>query len=273
VPPAFAGPQDFQGSFTPRIDPVTAGLQSTYTGAVVVTEVERAVVQQMLPAGLSLAPPKAPAGTKHPVIHLIGQQRSPRTFPVDLVPPGAAGYDEMILFVPFVVKANATLWHNYIVRMYLTDDIAVFGGNQVYGYQKLIAALPRTEAAGAVSYTVSQGNPAVLVFRTDMAAPQPPVAGLSAGTLSRWPDISRILEMPFLGVRTDGVQVCSHWELDYGNATIAETSSKHQVFHAFRPGMEPWETMGPLRSAPHGAFVMSGVRWRLAFPPPPVQGC
>ena len=274
-PLAFPGPDDFVGSFTPIPGAVQTGLQSTYSGAVVVTEVARGIVQQMLPAGHTLAPLKgAYSAARHPVLHLIGQQREPSTLFYGLVAPvaGAPGYDEMILVVPFVLRPNGALWHNYVVRMYLTDYIAVFGGNEFFGYQKVVADLPRTDTAGGFGYTVDLDNPPRTMFRTDVSLASPAVAGPAASALPRWPDVKKILEMPFLGVKPDGTEVCSHWELDFTNATVAPATSKHQVFHKFRNGMEPWETLGPLQNTRQGAFVVETVRWRLGWPQP-VQGC
>lgn len=274
--PPYLGPDDFQGSFSPRLSDANNGLQSTYSGLVAVTSVHRATVQQMLPPGLFLATPHPNTwgGSLHPVVHMIGEQRAPSTLFAGAVLPvlGAPGYDEMIMFVPFVVKANGTLWHNYVVRMYLNHIIPVFGGNELFGYQKVLARLDQSQQGSFVRHTVTSEDLATTWFRDDVDLPagQPSPAGAAA--LPRWDEVRKILEMPFLGVRPDEVMVCSYWELDYSNATVAPTASRHQVVTKFRDGMEPWETMGTLRSARNGAFSMSQVRWRLAWPWL-VQGC
>jgi hypothetical protein len=274
--PPYLGPGDFQGSFSPRLREASDGLQSTYSGTVAVTSVDRATVQQMLPPGLFLATPQPNlwGGNRHPVVHLIGEQRAPSTLVLGTVNPvpGAAGYDEMILFVPFVVKANGTLWHNYVVRMYLNHIIPVFGGNELYGYAKVTARLDQSQQGAVVRHTVVSEDLATTWFRDDIDPPAAAATGLAATGPPRWDEVRKILEMPFLGTRPDGVLVCSYWELDYSGATIATTVSRHQVVTSFRPGMEPWETMGTLRSADNGAFAISRARWRLAWPWL-VQGC
>jgi hypothetical protein len=279
--PPFLGPGDFQGSYTPALRKVTDGLQSTYSGTVAITSVNRAVVQQMLPPGLTLAQPQPGTwgAASHPVLHMIGEQRAPSTLVASAVWPvvwpvvGAPGYDEMILVVPFVLRANGTLWHNYVVRMYLNHIIPVFGGNELYGYAKELARLDHAQNGGAVQHTVTSEDMLTTWFRDAIDVTAQPTTASAAANLPRWNDVQKILEMPFLGIRsTDNAFVCSYWELDYSSATIEATVSRHQVVTKFRPGMEPWETMGTVRSAPDGAFTMSQVRWRLAWPWL-VQGC
>lgn len=268
--PPYLGPDDFQGSFSPRLSEAKDGLQSTYSGVVAITSVQRATVQQMLPPGLFLATPYPNiwGGSLHPVVHLIGEQRAPSVLVAGAVVPilGAPGYDEMIMFVPFVVKANGTLWHNYVVRMYLNHMIPVFGGNELYGYAKVLARLEQSQQGSFVRHTVTSEDRATTWFRDDVDLPAGQPMAAAAAALPRWDETRKILEMPFLGIRPDGVMVCSYWELDYSNATVAPTVSRHQVVTKFRDGMEPWETLGTLRSANNGAFSMNRVRWRLAWP-------
>lgn len=265
--PPFLGPSDFQGSYDPRPGPALHGLQSTYSGTVAVTSIRRDIVQSMLPPGLFLAPPKTSViwgSTRHPVLHLIGAQRAPTTFAGGVeFPPIGPGYEEMILIVPFVLKANTTLWHNYVVRMYLTDYTAVVGGNAWYGYAKVQANIQHPQAGPGTHYVISSLDGATTWFVNDIDIPGPPGSGAA---LARWDDVRKMLEMPVLGIKDDGVQVCSYWELDYANATVASTVSRHQVITKFRHGMEAWENMGRLRSAPDGAFALQAVRWRLATP-------
>ena len=273
--PPFLGPADFQGSFTPRQREATDGIQSTYSGTVVVTSVDRAIVQQMLPPGLQLATPlpNVWGGSTHPVMHLIGAQRSPSTLVLgNVVPvPAAPGYQEMILLVPFVVKANGTLWHNYVVRMFLDHIIPVFGGNELYGYAKVLARLDQSQQGAVTTHKVASVDGATTWFSNDIDAPAAPAAATAAPP-PRWSDVRKILDMPVLGIRPDGVMVCSYWEFGGTNATVAATASRHHVITRFTPGMQAWETLGTLRSAPNGAFAMNQFRWRVAWPWL-VQGC
>jgi hypothetical protein len=273
TPDPFLGPAAFQGQYSPRPGPTVDGLQSTYSGTVAVTMVDREIVKKMLPLGLSLAEAKPLAGgtipRSHPVVHLIGDQREPASLLAGSVIPvvGAAGYEEMILIVPFVVRGKgSSLWHNYVVRMYLNHQIPVDLGNQFFGYAKELAQLDRTQISGVVQHKVSSPDLVTTWFLDDIDVPgqwgaMPGVAS----TLPRWDDIRKILEMPFLGMRS-AVLICSYWELEYANATLAATASRHRVVTKFRSGMEDWETMGTLLSAQDGAISMRNVRWRLEWP-------
>jgi hypothetical protein len=276
--PLFLGPDEFEGGFSARTGASLVGLQATYSGTVVVTNTDRAVVQQMLPAGMSLASPKPLTfgSGKHPVIYMIGEQRSPSTFsPLGVFPAGPPdGYKEMILLVPFVTRGGGSNWQNLIVRMYLSSDIAVFGGNEVYGYQKVKGRLDKAESQGGANWAVLLENPSTLMFRADLPPADPSETGSPTAAPPRWADVEKILSMPFFGTSPDGIQLCSYWELTFGGNSITPTTSKHQVFRKFRDGMEPWETMGPLAEAVGGAFVMNGVRWRLGAPwLASAQGC
>ncbi|MDB5947896.1 MAG: hypothetical protein JWQ33_2922 [Ramlibacter sp.] len=286
APGPFLGPADFQGHYSPRPGMTWNGLQSTYSGTVAVTMVNREIVKKMLPPGLFLAEPKPLAGGgtpgTHPVVHLMGDQGEPSTLFWGIPTQVGSGYQEMILIVPFVVRGTGTLWHNYVVRMYLNNQLAVDGGNEFFGYAKELAILSPLQDWGVVHHKVSSPDLATIWFLDDIDVPGQwgAMPGVAA-TLARWNDISTILEMPFLGLRPadvlqpSGIQrsallICSYWELQYANASLAATVSRHRVVTKFRDGMEDWETMGTLVSAQDGAVSMRGVRWRLAMPP---QGC
>ena len=287
APDPFLGPADFHGDYAPRPGPTWNGLQSSYSGTVAVTMVDREVVKKLLPTGLFLAQPKPSAGgvipTKHPVVHLIGDQREPSTllwgYPQQVALPG---YEEMILIVPFVVRDAGTKWHNYVPRMYLNDQLAVDGGNEFYGYAKELARLDRTQDAGVAHHKVYHPDLATTWFLDDIDVPaQWSAMPGAAATLARWDDIRSILEMPILGLRPadvlqpsdiarTAVLICSYWDLSFANASLAATVSRHRVVTKFRAGMEDWEAMGTLTSARDGAISLRNVRWRLAMPP---QGC
>ncbi|VTU28690.1 Acetoacetate decarboxylase (ADC) [Variovorax sp. PBL-H6] len=283
----FSRPTDFVGTYDPRPGPTWTGLQSTYSGTVVVTMIDREIVKKMLPDGLSLARLKpsvtGAAASKHPVVHLIGDQREPSTLFWGYPTQVGTGYEEMILLIPFVVRGPlGDRWHNYVPRMYLNNQTAVDGGNEFFGYAKELANLGRTENPGATTHTVSSPDLATTWFVDDIDTPAQwgSMPGV-ASTLARWNDIRSILEMPFLGLRPADVLapagikrsallICSYWELSYSNAMLAPTKSRHRIVTKFRDGMEDWVALGTLSSAQGGAVSMRDVRWRLAMPP---QGC
>lgn len=272
APVRFPGPDDFQGAFIPAAGPVNDGLQSTYSGTVVVTMIDRTVVEKVLPPGARLANTVA-ASTMHPVIYLIGDQREPKTLvfgiPSRTLGPG---YQEMILLVPFVVHDAGTNWHSYAVRMFLDDQVAVEGGNSIYGYAKELGTLAKTGASDRTAYQVSTPDGGTLWFLSEVLVPGPWLTpAQAAASLPRWPDLQKIFEMPVLGMKPadifhPAVFVCSYWEWNFANAQLASATSKHQVVTRFRNGMQDWETMGTLFNALDGAVSMRSVRWRLAAP-------
>lgn len=260
----FLGSEDFAGSYVPAPGPVLNGLQSTYNGAVVVTMIDRTIVEKVLPNGMRLATPLAPS-TTHPVVHLIGDQREPSTVAEGTVipVPNAPGYAEMILLIPFVVSNSGTRWHSYVVRMYLDDFSAVAGGS-AYGYAKVWSRLIKTETAGRMTHVVKERWSPTVFFESEVdsfpsSGPQTPALP------PRWADMRTIIDMPILG-SIGPAFVCSYWEWDLTNGSVTSASSKHQVVTKFRDGMEDWATMGPVANAIDGAVAMRSVRWRLGHP-------
>ena len=125
-PSSFIAPDDFEGDdrHPPRGPPPTGVGHSVFTGFVVFTNVERAVVTPLLAPGLCLAETKKHLAF-HPIVHIVGQQQqtgwsfgSGREHEVD------QPYGEFILIVPFVLQPPGTQWHNFVVRMYLESAIA-----------------------------------------------------------------------------------------------------------------------------------------------------
>jgi hypothetical protein len=267
----FLGPDDFLGGYSPRTRDARNGAQATYAGVLVVTMMDRALVEQVLPVGLRLATPKS-VSTQHPVIYLAGIQGDPLLL-VDgaTQASGAAPYHELILLIPFVVREGRNdKWHNYAVRMYLDELGPVVIGDLAYGYGKELASFALTGA-------LPSGNTKVfdllhtLYFTSDIASTAPWQSAASATAAPRWPDLQKIFEMPVLGAVVPGFFVCSYFEWGYANTEVAPVSSTHQYLQPFRlgMGMENWVKLGPLTNALNGAVAMRGLRWRLSLDLPP----
>jgi hypothetical protein len=262
----FPTPADFVGHYGPRAGPVKTGGQSTYDGTVVVSMLERALVQAILPGDLTLAQPQAML-THHPVVHLIGQQRDLYPVfqgvqqPIRTLPD----YREMILLIPYVVRGTGLEWHNYAARMYLDNQQAVNGGNTVYAYAKELATLvyttkpPHTDARVAVQ-TIPFFTSAV-----ELTGAWRNAANAHA-TIPRWDDLIELFNMPVLGYDSARV-LCSYFEWTLTSAEFAPATSIFAFLESFRPGMAAWVALGPMNSAPDGAIGVRGVRWRLASLP------
>jgi hypothetical protein len=110
----FPAPADFNGSYDPRANDAQYGGQSTYNGSIAVTLLDRSLVQSALPGDIRLAQ-RLDGGTTHPLVHLVGHQRNLKYLingiPIDSFLPD---YQEMILLIPFVVRAFGSKWHNFV---------------------------------------------------------------------------------------------------------------------------------------------------------------
>jgi hypothetical protein len=164
----FPRPGDFTEGYTPQSGPILNGLQSTYSGTLAVTMMDRSAVARVLPPGFHLAQPRNNSTTRHPVIHLIGDQLEPSTliggYPVNV----GTGYREMVLLVPYVVRDSGSGLYNFAARMFLTDPTAVIGGNEIFGYAKVLAQLNRAEASPRTELSgCNAGRQHELVLRSD----------------------------------------------------------------------------------------------------------
>lgn len=272
APPAnerFPGPADFAEGYTTQPRPVFNGLQSTYSGTLAVTMMDRTAVARVLPPGFSLASPVNPSA-RHAVIHLIGDQLEPATVAFgQVVRLPAFGYREMIVLVPYVVRDSGSGMHAFVARMFLTDPTAVVGGNE-FGYAKVVANLDRVDASARTNYQVTTPDRATTWFVNEInlsgqwtqSTVYPP----------RWEELREIFRMPVLGLRpADPLRpaqfMCSYWEWDFAEAELAIATSTHRFVTKYVDGADGWVAAGPLSNAPDGAVAMRRVRWRLATPP------
>jgi hypothetical protein len=271
----FPGPGDYAGSFDARMHDAVEGAQSTFDGSIVVTLLERSLVQQVLPDGFHLSA-RTDGGGEHPVIHLVGHQRDLNGLhngsPYKLLDND---YSEMILLVPFVLRGSGTKLHTFVVRMYLDDVGATQIGNWIYGYAKEPARLTEKTSPNTVATEVKPLFRSLIFESTVQSTGLWHTSESTSEEITRWADLKTIFEMPLVGV--DVVHgnvlrtVCSYWEWDYTTTEVASATSQHQFLHKFRDGMDGWVARGLLSSASGGAFMVRGLRWRLALPPPPCQ--
>ena len=266
----FPRPGDFTEGYTPQSGAILNGLQSTYSGTLAVTMMDRSAVARVLPPGFRLAQPSNNPTTRHPVIHLIGDQLEPSTliggYPVNV----GTGYREMVLLVPYVVRDSGSGLYNFAARMFLTDPTAVIGGNEIFGYAKVLAQLNRAEASTRTNYQVAtlDGSTTWVFDQIDLTGPWAP----ASTPLPRWQDLREIFQLPILGLRpADGVLpaqfICSYWEWNFDQAELAAARSNHRFVTKFLDGTEEWVSAGQLQSAPDGAVAIRRLRWRLAALP------
>jgi hypothetical protein len=266
----FPGPGDFAGSYDGRATDAWNGGQSTYNGSISVILLDRALVQNALPGDFRLAQ-RADGGSTHPVIQLIGHQRDLMLLLNGVLEPwGLPDYEEMMLLIPFVVRASGQKWHNFVLRMYLDDLVAVGLGDAVYAYAKVPAEIVESGTPQNLTSLVTvllQGD----VFGDTVTLTGPWDTSDNV-TLAGWSDLQEIFEMPLVGadVAFGNIMqtVCSYWEWDYTNAEVAPASSQLQFLQPPSAGTNSWVQLGQLSSDPNGTFAIRGLRWRMAGVPP-----
>jgi hypothetical protein len=259
----FLGPQDFSGTYTPRSYNATTGGEATYHGNIVFANLDRNLVQAVLPQGLRLAQNSATPGS-HPLIYLYGHPTKTQWIinntPIVIGPD----YQELMLLVPFVQADTGIMWHNFVVRMYLDDWNAIWIGNFYFAYAKEWGT--SQESGTEVSEFVAGSR----YFHADIQTTGPWEPSTQAeGTIPNYKAIQTILGMPIVGRSQSGSLVCSHFELNYDNAMVAPVQSTHEFLQPFKPGMEGWVALGPLSSVPNGAIAIRDLNWRIRQPPPP----
>jgi hypothetical protein len=229
-----------------------------------------AVVKQVLPPELELASRKtAQLPGLHPILLMYGYQLDTKwVLPWGPVPT-TVDYKELILLIPFVQGVGgAGKWHNYVVRMYLDNDLPIFLGNAYYGYYKERAAFvdPGTATPLKVLRQYSLD-----MFGWTLSASGVPVPHLQAlGTVENYQDALEIIGMPILGTMENlgNAHTCAFWDWDMQDATVRHVDATFGFLRPFRSsGMDGWVTLGMLNSGSKSAFEILHVKWSLAFPP------
>lgn len=272
----FLGNADFEG-VPIRSATISDGIQSTYNGFLIVVNLDRSMVEALLPPGFVLAVNKSFwLKTKHPVLLLWGDQTDGASFSGVTVTPAPpldrAHYSEVILGIPFVQASGRPGWHTYIVRMYLDDAQAVAGGN-LYGYAKQIGCL---DWRGAI----------IRAWQTPVVCPGPnPVStkrllkgdfryhgswydGPDADThIPNLSDMIGMVTTRILGRSEFGTSICSFFEWNLDDAQVAKAKTTHTFEAPFRADMGAWPALGSLPNVHEGAVALRGVRWRMGLAP------
>jgi hypothetical protein len=263
----FLGPDDFEGDFEPRDGDAAWGGEAVYLGRVVFLHLTRAEVVKMLPNDLQLAAKKSTSQPDlHPVILLFGRQTQTKLVYPFWTPEAGDDYNELILLVPFVQRLNQQRWHNYVVRMYLDDDLAIQLGNDYYGLRKQKAAFEETDTRFSVTRDL-----------IERFAFQPTETGAwmsdpdAEATLDNYPEMKQIAAMPVIGRPSWADYICSYFEWDFEGAQVRSISGTSEFLQPFDTGMDSWVALGPIANVTDGAWQLEEFRWRIAFPPFPCE--
>jgi len=244
------------------------GGQATYDGRIVFTNLPDTIVDDALPPDLALASNPTSQPSLHPVLLIFGHQRDTKWVLPLYDPPIGEDYNELIAIIPFVVKAGGgSLWHNYVVRIYLDNDVARYIGNLYFGLMKRKANFVET------STTVDVNRRGARWFQASASNQGSWMSNVSAEqSLPNWRAVEAILNMPVLGTLI-GVpgkpHVCTYFEWHYDQAQVRTVVSQHAFLQPFTAGVTSWQAQGTLQSVTDGAFEIQGLQGRMAFPPIP----
>lgn len=273
----FLGDADFEGA--PIAGPaVTNGAQSNFNGFLTITNLNRSLVEGVLPAGFELAPNISFwHKTKHPVLLFFGDQTD-GTLVIGGVerptpPLNRSHYSELILAIPYVQRTGGTDgWHTYIVRMYL-DSVPAVAAGVLFGYQKQLSCLDwrgtnvRIRQAPVICPDPSQ------ILTRDLLDGDFRFYGTwhdGSSAYAQIPNLSDMVGMvttKLLGENSSGDLICSFFEWNLDDARIAKATTSHQFQTPFQPTMGAWPGLGILDNVSEGAVMLTGVRWRLATVP------
>ena len=270
----FLGADDFSGDWLPEppSDYIFGG-SSEFSGKIFAANIDRKLVENVLPVNWTLAPQALSSQLCHPVLILFGRHENAGAiiFGVSHDVGGSDdAYQEMMLLIPFVQRdLGGPLWHTAVIRMYLDDSVATAIGNKYYSYAKEMATL--TQTSSSIDVLVS----GLLAFQATTSSPGP-WQSVSTSTIENLGEIQDILRMPLVGVEKNPAAVggefdrCSYFNLTYSiggvESRVRSLSIQHDYYLPFVPAMASWVSLPALGNATGGALEIQGLSWRLKFP-------
>jgi hypothetical protein len=267
----FLGPDAFlPGSYIPKSGKTKDGGQATYRGYIVFTNVDRKLVREIVPEGLELAENHVSRDV-HPVMYLYGFPENTRWVVNGKTFMKGESYEEMMLLVPFVHGCDGRLWHTHVVRMYLTNTVAICIGNRFFAYAKWPGEFDLMGIDQAAFRMTAYDDHEQKKFRAKIALKgrwRPSAEAASADPAKRIPnyaEIQTILAMPIVGRRpSSGELVCSYFDMDYAKTRVAPIESVHEFVDPFVPEMSSsWKNLGRLSSVVNGAVAVEGLEWHI----------
>ena len=245
------------------------GGQSTFDGDLIFLNLDRSVVAKALPPGLQLATNTA-APQQHPVILILAHHASMRWILPGPDVPYPGDYQELILMVPFVLGNGGTHFHNYAVRMYLDDDLAIAIGNAYYGYAKRPSDIVRTSGTQPVhDFSASRAGCGLFAAQCESTGAWRGMAQAKT-TIPNLADMQAVMAMPIVGrwePSPDEPFVCSYWQWKFTNAELRPIKSSQKFIGPFTHQLQDWVDMGSVPSVTAGAVGIRNLVWRMGFPP------
>ncbi len=266
----FIGPDDVNGSYHDAGSQPDIGGSTDYDGHIVFTNLTRTVVDDVLPDDLKLAA-NSEQPAQHPVALIFGDQTNLTwTLPGGFQMTFPGGYNELILFIPFVQKDGTGPMHNYVVGMYLDWLDGVTGGNWFFGYRKELATFSEAtiNLGSATVDTLNIQRLGADRFQASMTGSGPWLTDSQARvTLPNYPAMQEIFRMPMLGTKIapsgEAYYVCSYFLFDWQNTSIRPARVDHAYTGEFTTGMTSWVAAGGLTGQLEGTFAVDDLGWEL----------
>jgi hypothetical protein len=244
----------------PRTDGAPSAMsfiaQADFDGAIVCTHWSRRDAERLLPPGLTLGRNASAEPGLHPVLFVFGTQAETGLLLAGLPLPTGARFTELMIAVPFVRRADGGTLHVFIPRIYSADRFSAWSGNANYGFNKQLGDM------GWIGHTFTvstRGGPLVahaIVEPDDAWSPAASVAGLAA--------VADVFRLPVVGRRTDGREVCSHFEWQLAAASARTARAVVSIDADLGPGLAPVVCHG----VQAGTFLVRRMRWRVSWPEP-----
>jgi hypothetical protein len=237
---------------TARSDGTFAGI-ATFDGCVVVTTPARDEVAALLPADLELA--DSPAPHRHPILFVLGRQRSGVSLVAGLRFPFPVVYGEFALAVPFVRHRRGARLHTYVPRMVSSYFPATWTGNEYYGLGKRMGDVRRDR--DLVLLCDEQDRlllHAVVAARGEWltGAGDPPLLAL----------VRSAFALPIVGRKTSGTWIGCRFDWDFGGAEVRAIDAALEIDRPFVPGLEA----GSQDGVGSDSFEVRAMAWRLSWP-------
>jgi uncharacterized protein with NAD-binding domain and iron-sulfur cluster len=207
-------------------------------------------VRSRLPPGVKLKDDKS---ARHDLVFVFARQHGVRP---GLLPFGGLRYLEVFELVPGVVveSSNRRIPFNYMPHLLVDALLPVLIGQTAYGFNKQLARIQHSEGSfdvrGSFGQTQAQFGP--------IGLPGP------IGSLPDVADLASLLQLPLIGLASDGTFVMSHVHFELHAGTFQRVGGAVSLGAPFGPSQRQMVFSGNGAPGPWG-FRMT-CPWRLSMP-------
>jgi hypothetical protein len=230
--------------------------EAWFDGIVLFATWSRAAAAAALPPDWRPAARASGPGGDHPLVVLVGRQRTTSVLFAGLTVPTDADYDEAMVAVPFTRHRAGRLLHTFVPLMYASDARALWSGNAHYGFAKRPGRVGRYGRTLAVT---DEGG--TLVMHAIVHDAPPWCAAADRSVADQVEALRQLGTMPVVGRRADGRDVVSYFDWSLEDAEVRPIAASFEVDAPLHPGLSPAEDPGGLRG-----LEVRGLRWRLSWP-------